>query len=101
MNSIDWLKMREKAFLQYGRACQRCNSITTLHVHHKTYDRIFNERIDDLSVLCDSCHSSYHKIYSRATSKSTDFFIANKESLPIKIPKYILKRKKKELNRGG
>lgn len=28
--------------------------------HHKTYERIGAERLDDLEILCDGCHSAHH-----------------------------------------
>lgn len=29
-------------------------------VHHKTYDRIGDELLDDLVLLCKSCHKAQH-----------------------------------------
>lgn len=29
-----------------------------LQVHHKTYDRIFREELDDLILLCPKCHKA-------------------------------------------
>jgi 5-methylcytosine-specific restriction endonuclease McrA len=31
-----------------------------LHVHHRTYARFGHERIEDLEVLCESCHNAEH-----------------------------------------
>ena len=32
-----------------------------LHVHHKTYERLGDECMDDLVVLCWHCHDKYHR----------------------------------------
>jgi 5-methylcytosine-specific restriction endonuclease McrA len=52
------LKKKRKAKLdQAGRRCERCGSVNgRMDVHHKTYDRLGNERLEDLVVLCVRCH---------------------------------------------
>jgi hypothetical protein len=51
---------REKADAALAHArfhCQVCTSDDVpLDVYHRTYERIFQERPDDLIVLCESCH---------------------------------------------
>ena len=41
--------------------CSLCGSNQNLQVHHKTYQRIGCESILDLSVLCKTCHTLWHK----------------------------------------
>ncbi len=41
--------------------CQKCEFPHELNVHHRTYERLGQEKIpDDLIVLCRSCHSREH-----------------------------------------
>jgi hypothetical protein len=40
--------------------CQRCGSKNGLEVHHKSYERLGDERDDDLEALCRQCHSEHH-----------------------------------------
>lgn len=46
--------------------CQSCGELNDnkfvipLHVHHKSYDRIYCEPIEDLQTLCSSCHQAQH-----------------------------------------
>jgi hypothetical protein len=40
--------------------CELCKSADRLNVHHKTYKRICRERITDLAVLCERCHTNSH-----------------------------------------
>ena len=37
------------------------NRAERLHVHHRTYDNIFRETLDDLTTLCEDCHEAHHK----------------------------------------
>jgi hypothetical protein len=56
-----WKKTRQLALDYAGHACQICNaSGVTLDVHHRTYERLGNEQVADLTVLCRSCHSTFH-----------------------------------------
>ncbi len=50
---------RRVAFAHYGRACTRCGSTRNLNVHHRDEDRT-NYTIENLDVLCRSCHNREH-----------------------------------------
>lgn len=43
-----------------GHRCRLCNAAaadgTEIQVHHRTYERLFRERADDLTALCAECH---------------------------------------------
>ena len=65
LNSDDWSKKAEIAKGRAGWRCQLCNKskdVTTLHTHHRTYERIYHELPDDLIVLCEDCHAKFHDI---------------------------------------
>ena len=57
---------KEKAMDAKERAdyrCQICNTAgnnSTLHAHHRTYERLGNERPEDITVLCAGCHETFH-----------------------------------------
>src|SRR5262245_12430145 len=42
----------------------RCENCTTdsrdLHVHHRTYERLGCERIEDVTIVCRQCHEKIH-----------------------------------------
>lgn len=40
--------------------CEQCGRPAS-HVHHLTYIRKFNERLDDLKALCEECHEGIHR----------------------------------------
>lgn len=59
--STTWLALRAEAIEAAGRRCQLCNSPDFLEVHHRTYARLFCERLSDLTVLCGACHRMFHR----------------------------------------
>ena len=40
--------------------CRRCNATERLCIHHKNMDH-YDNRLENLEVLCVSCHMSIHK----------------------------------------
>ena len=55
--SYAWRKKREERLKIDGNKCVRCGiSGVRLEIHHKTYERLFNEHMDDLETLCVPCH---------------------------------------------
>ena len=60
IKSDHWKNLRMQAIYNAGNRCQVCNAKGKLHVHHRTYDNIGNEKISDVIVLCGSCHEKFH-----------------------------------------
>lgn len=60
MASKEWQAVRRRKFEQVGRACEKCQATGIVHVHHLTYANLFHEHLDDLQVLCESCHEEAH-----------------------------------------
>jgi len=62
LNSKDWHDKRN-IMLKYAEyKCCRCNETENLQVHHLNYNTIGNESLNDLEVVCNSCHNKIHKI---------------------------------------
>lgn len=61
LQSEQWREKREMVFRFNGRQCVHCGSEKRLHVHHVTYENLGNEKLEDLMVLCESCHAEEHK----------------------------------------
>lgn len=55
-----WKSTRQLALQYAGYRCQLCDAKGHLNVHHRTYDRLAEERVSDLTVLCRSCHAKFH-----------------------------------------
>ena len=76
MNYEDYLKtpawrlQRIRAIKRARGRCQACNSSKSLHVHHRTYERLGHEDPEDLTVFCDNCHKLFHNIKRHTPSKA-------------------------------
>ena len=70
MDSDAWRIMRIKRIQADLGLCQGivllngkrrlCLSRSALEVHHLTYTRLGNEKLEDLITLCKSCHMAIH-----------------------------------------
>jgi 5-methylcytosine-specific restriction endonuclease McrA len=61
LKSAHWHEVRAEALRRAEYRCQVCNADKVLNVHHRTYERIGNERQADLVVLCVKCHKLFHE----------------------------------------
>lgn len=66
LKTKEWKVKRNRALIQAGNRCQVCASTYRLEVHHRTYERLGDELLSDLVVLCRSCHQHYHGILPKA-----------------------------------
>lgn len=58
-----WWKITAKYKKSKIKKCQLCGSTKNLNVHHSNYSILGNEfnNLDELTVLCQSCHYKFHK----------------------------------------
>jgi 5-methylcytosine-specific restriction endonuclease McrA len=62
--SDEWQARADAAKERADWRCQVCNRPSRdipLHAHHRTYERLGNERPEDITVLCRDCHDLYEK----------------------------------------
>jgi uncharacterized protein with PIN domain len=55
-----WRELRADASTKAGHRCQVCNKKGLIDVHHRTYERLGAEKLEDVIVLCRECHSIFH-----------------------------------------
>lgn len=61
LKTITWKKLRKTAIHLANYRCQLCNSPFNLNVHHRKYpEKLGQESVTDLIVLCRVCHTSFH-----------------------------------------
>ena len=60
LRSPKWQILRGKVFRRDGYICQECHENLARQVHHLTYTRWGNERMEDLISVCDPCHKRIH-----------------------------------------
>lgn len=56
INSKDWQNKRKYTLHKRGHHCEKCFSKKHLEVHHKNYNTLYHERLEDVEVLCKKCH---------------------------------------------
>lgn len=61
INSKRWAAKRQEAFAFHGNRCSECGASHRLQVHHIHYKTLFNERMQDLRILCHDCHANHHE----------------------------------------
>lgn len=69
MNSEEWDNLKELRLVMASYCCEACGNKYSLHLHHITYRRLTREDLDDVRILCASCHSRLHDMlgYDRST----------------------------------
>lgn len=72
MKTEQWAKLKQTRLKIAQNKCECCSSTHRLHLHHVTYERLTQEHIDDVAILCggiNGCHNRIHNIlgYDRTT----------------------------------
>lgn len=78
LTSRPWAKRVAAVKIRAGSMCERCKRRPLDHIHHLTYERIFNEPPDDLLGVCHPCHAFLHA--------KSDFDPAEAHNLPTPKP---------------
>ena len=60
LDSDVWKNKRREALVRDNNLCQVCKKNTAEEVHHITYERLFNEKLEDLLSVCKMCHNHLH-----------------------------------------
>ncbi len=68
LKSATWKDIREQVLKRDHYTCQKCFKPGS-DVHHKTYKRWENEKLNDLITLCRCCHDQWHST-QKATKRS-------------------------------
>ncbi|WP_348714237.1 hypothetical protein [Tenacibaculum sp. 190130A14a] len=61
LKSTKWRRIRKDVLERDENMCQECKVSKAEHVHHLTYDNLFNETLEDLLSVCSKCHTKIHK----------------------------------------
>lgn|ERR1022692_418120 len=58
----EWYRRRAVLYKFAAGRCQLCyTDKQPFHAHHRTYERLAQERISDLILLCAECHKLFHE----------------------------------------
>lgn len=56
LRSEKWRLIRQNALRRAKFCCERCSAKGFLDVHHKHYRTLGDESLDDVEVVCRTCH---------------------------------------------
>lgn len=64
LKTLHWKQIRAKVLQRANGRCEICGYLPwkdgVLQVHHKTYENLGNEQLDDLVCVCPWCHMKIH-----------------------------------------
>ena len=60
LQSVEWYFLRKAVKTLSGGICEECQETLGAQVHHLTYERVGNERLEDLLYVCEECHRKLH-----------------------------------------
>lgn len=60
LESNEWKAIRNDRMKMDNYLCQECRNAKADEVHHITYNRIFEEILEDLISVCKPCHKKLH-----------------------------------------
>jgi hypothetical protein len=58
--SPEWRARREPVLRRARGICEQCHTARAVHVHHVTYEHLFDEPPEDLMAVCLACHETIH-----------------------------------------
>jgi hypothetical protein len=60
LTSETWKKKRQAIHDRDNNICRICANEASTEVHHLTYKNIYNEPLEDLIAVCNTCHKKEH-----------------------------------------
>jgi 5-methylcytosine-specific restriction endonuclease McrA len=75
--SDHWSDLRRRYWQsRLPKCCYACGSKGHLDLHHRTYKRVGNERLTDLTLVCRECHQ---RIHEREKSAGAHVWVSTKK----------------------
>lgn len=59
LQSPAWMEKTRQVYERDSYTCVVCKQVAE-HVHHLTYEHLFNEPLTDLISVCSHCHKILH-----------------------------------------
>lgn len=94
LESDKWKKIREQVLQRDNNKCTICGASDNLIIHHVSYDNLGNEKIEDLTTVCEKCHTKIHstknwnKSKNKVNKKEIDKMIEDKNIDTNKLYQY-------------
>lgn len=73
LHSPQWREMRDRIIRERQGRCEGCGlAHRELHLHHKTYVRLYDEVDSDMILLCPDCHDGMHGRWGSIAKRARD-----------------------------
>lgn len=74
IGSPEWASTRSRYWEDPDtlKTCAVCGTTEALALHHRTYDRVGAEHLDDLTPACPNCHRLIHELVRRGDLNGLD-----------------------------
>lgn len=59
--SAEWKRFRIRKLVSVNYRCERCKTRKAREIHHKHYNTLGHESLEDTEALCRPCHSANTK----------------------------------------
>lgn len=83
LRSSEWRDRRDAVLSRDLHQCQTCLTTEALEVHHKTYERLGDEALEDLITLCDGCHHAITDVIRRRRYSGKTISLSDHQALFI------------------
>jgi len=60
LQSDYWHNLKQTRLAMANQACEHCGIMGNLHLHHISYANLGIEDIEDVVILCATCHQAVH-----------------------------------------
>lgn len=81
LKSEHWFDLRKRALQHHGKQCYSCRATKHLQVHHLRYKNIHDVTIEDLQVLCKSCHKIVHQYNDKSSNPHASLYSPKKSKM--------------------
>ncbi|PZT54347.1 hypothetical protein DN757_17615 [Paenibacillus silvae] len=79
LKSNHWKGVKDRFWAsKFKKECNVCKRKNKLNLHHKSYKRVGNERLNDLVYLCESCHNKLHELLKGEYSQKLNLWNMNR-----------------------
>lgn len=86
LKSHYWRKRKKAYWDIHPHQCFLCSREKVVHLHHRTYDRLWKETDEDLVRLCGMHHQELHTyeyLFDLTVEEATDVFLAYKANVRL------------------
>jgi len=99
LQSEHWISFKKNLKVLRFFSCEICNSTKKINIHHRSYERMYNENTNDVDILCSECHKNLHTFLKEHKDVTLWDGVEKYKKLLDSFGLLIKKQKKRNINR--